>query len=218
MASLKNLIEAEQPVSGKNLYQRISAVMQDVVYLKKDKAVSTGGSGSYQALSEETVTKNVRDSMIRHGLVILPVEQEQRLEDLNRGAGKIVSLTTVNARYKIINIDNPGEYEMLASSGTGVDSQDKGVGKAQTYAYKYLLLRTFGIATGNETDSVGNYELEQQQEREAAKAIDRATAAMNAAGTKEEVTAAYHKDYLSNPAYKAAKDAAVIRVTPATAI
>ena len=162
--------------------------MRDVEYLKKDKAVSTGGTGSYQALSEETVTKNVRECMIRHGVVILPIEQDQRLDDLNRGAGKIVSLTTVNTRYKIVNIDKPEEFEILASSGTGVDSQDKGVGKAMTYSYKYLLLRTFGIATGNDTDSVGNYELEQQQ---AATAKRNLVGALTAAETKEEWSGIY---------------------------
>lgn len=179
---------SSQPEASKNLYQRISAVMRDVEYLKKDKAVSTGGSGSYQALSEETVTKNVRESMVRHGLVILPIEQEQRLDDLNRGAGKIVSLTTVSVRYKIVNVDTPTEFEILASGGTGVDSQDKGIGKAMTYSYKYLLLRTFGIATGNDTDSVGNYELEQHQTATAKRNL---VAALNAAETKEEWGAAY---------------------------
>lgn len=191
----------------KNLYQRISAVMKDVEYLKKDKAVSTGGTGSYQALSEETVTKNVRDSMIRHGLVILPVSQEYKMEDFNRGAGKILSLATVNTRYKIVNIDNPSESEILASSGSGADSQDKGVGKAQTYAYKYMLLRTFGIATGNDTDSVGNYELEQQQIFNAKKNL---VHALTNAETKEEWGAIYKEGiaYKDEPEVKACVEAA----------
>lgn len=176
------------PDPQKNLYQRIMSVMSDIEYLQKDKAVSTGGAGSYQALSEEKVTENVRQSLIRHGLVILPIEQEHRLDDLNRGGGKIVSLTTVNTKYKIINTDNPSEFEILASSGTGTDSQDKGVGKAQTYAYKYMLLRTFAIPTGNDTDSVGNHELEQQQRTDAVKALVRT---LDAAETKEDFTAAY---------------------------
>ncbi|UYZ60163.1 ERF family protein [Hymenobacter latericus] len=163
---------SEQTDTSKNLYQRISGVMQDVRYLQKDKQVSTGAGGpGYSAMSEEKVTEKVREALITHGLVILPVEQDQRLDDLPRGAGKIVSLTTVNTRYKIVNIDNPSEFEYLASSGTGVDSQDKGVGKAMTYAYKYMLLRTFGIATGKDTDDVGNAELERQQEEAAAKAL-----------------------------------------------
>lgn len=198
--------------TNKNLWQRISAIMRDVEYLRKDKAVSTGGAGSYQALSEETVTKNVREALVRHGLVILPIEQEHRLDDLNRGGGKIVSLTTVNVRYKIVNIDNPAEFEYLVGSGTGTDSQDKGVGKAQTYAYKYMLLRTFGIATGNDTDSVGNYELEQQQEAAANKAKDAAIKALSVAQTKEDVKAVHNKDWMHDATYKAALEAAVARV------
>lgn len=201
-----------KPTSDKNLYQRIRSVMEDVEYLQKDKEISTGGSGSYKALSEETVTKNVREAMIRHGLVILPIAQEHHLVDHVRGPGKIVSVSTVNATYKIVNVDNPTEFELLASAGTGVDSQDKGVGKAQTYAYKYLLLRTFGIATGKDTDSVGNAELEREQAAEQQKAIGVAIKQLEAAVDVEELKRVGVKEYMDDPKYKAAALAAAERV------
>ncbi|TGE29761.1 ERF family protein [Hymenobacter metallicola] len=201
----------------KNLYQRIRAVMEDVEYLQKDKEVSTGGAGSYKALSEETVTKNVREAMIRHGLVILPIGQEHHLVDHVRGPGKVVSLTTVNTQYKIVNVDNPTEFEILASSGTGVDSQDKGVGKAMTYSYKYLLLRTFGIATGRDADSVGNAELEREQALAAQKAIDAAILLLEGATTEKELKQVGVKDYMTDPKYKAAALAANNRIKAAEA-
>ena len=52
------------------------------------------------------------------------------------------------------------------SSGTGVDTQDKGVGKAMTYAYKYLLLRTFAIPTGEDPDKISSAELDDRFSRE----------------------------------------------------
>ncbi|MNJ59800.1 ERF superfamily protein [compost metagenome] len=65
-------------------------------------------------------------------------------------------------KYKIIDIET-GNFEILASSGTGVDTQDKGVGKAMTYSYKYLLLRTFAIPTGEDPDKVSSAELDEKQ-------------------------------------------------------
>ena len=154
-----------KPTNTLNLHQRIAAVMADVEYLNKDKQVGEGNY-SYKAVSEESVTGTVRKQMIKHGLVLFPIAQQHRHEELPRidryGKEAVLSLTTVDVTYKLVNIDNPAEFELIASSGTGVDPQDKGVGKAMTYAFKYALLRTFAIPTGNDPDMVHNDVLEQQ--------------------------------------------------------
>ena len=165
----------------KNLYQRIADVMKEVEYLNKDKQVGEGNY-SYKAVSEESVTANVRKQLIKHGLVMFPVAQAHRHEELPRvdryGKDSVLSLTTVDVTYKLVNVDNPAEFELIASSGTGVDPQDKGVGKAMTYAFKYALLRTFAIPTGNDPDMVHNDVLEQQapgrREAPAPVTVDRA--------------------------------------------
>lgn len=150
----------------KNLYQKISAVMQDIQYLQKDDKVSTGASGSYKAMSEEKVTETVRKSLITNGLVILPVAQSHSRDELRDKEGVLKGyLSIVDTQYKIVDVDT-GQFELLASSGTGADSQDKGVGKAMTYSYKYLLLRTFAIPTGDDPDLVSSAVLDQQHEAE----------------------------------------------------
>lgn len=136
----------------KNLFQKISQVMQDVEYLSKDSKIAFGTT-NYKAISEEKVTSTLRDSLIKNGLVIIPIEQV---------AGRNGNVSTVNTKYKIIDIDT-GQFEILASSGEGADTQDKGVGKAMTYAYKYMLLRTFAIPTGEDPDKVSSSELDEKQ-------------------------------------------------------
>lgn len=139
-----------------NLWQKMSNVMNDVAYLQKDDHVKFNTT-NYKAISEEKVTMAVRKALIKWGLVIMPVTQEHIKEG---------NLTTVNVDYKILNIDNPSEYEMITSSGTGVDTQDKGVGKAMTYAYKYMLLRTFAIPTGEDPDRISSAELDEKEKKE----------------------------------------------------
>lgn len=134
-----------------NLYQKIQAVMKDVDYLQKDGKIEFK-STKYKAISEEKVTSAVRKSLIDHGLVILPIDQFHTREG---------SLTTVDTKYKIVDIDT-GQYEVIVSSGTGADTQDKGVGKAMTYSYKYLLLRTFAIPTGEDPDKISSAELDEK--------------------------------------------------------
>jgi hypothetical protein len=106
------------------------------------------------------VTSTVRASLLKNKLVILPIHQEHSRQDESvtdkYGNQKTNRVTTVNTVYRIVNTENPEEYIDVASSGTGVDTQDKGVGKAMTYAYKYMLLRTFAIPTGEDTDKVSS--------------------------------------------------------------
>lgn len=138
-----------------NLWQRMSNVMNDIGYLQKDDHVKFNTT-NYKAISEEKVTMAVRKALIKWGLIILPVTQEHRKDG---------NLTTVDISYKIMNIDNPSEFEIVVSSGTGADSQDKGVGKAMTYAYKYMLLRTFAIPTGEDPDRVSSAELDEKEKK-----------------------------------------------------
>lgn len=145
---------------SKNLYQRISAIMADVAYLQKDDKVDTGGGKSYKAITEEKVTGAIRAAMIKHGVVIFPVAQCSTRDDETvkdkYGNDKVNRITTVETTYRIVNVDNPDDCIETVSTGTGVDTQDKGVGKAMTYAYKYLLLRTFAIPTGDDPDKISS--------------------------------------------------------------
>lgn len=133
-----------------NIYQKMHEVMKNIEYLNKDDAVSYG-STKYRAMSEEKVTMTVRKELIKQGLIVFPVEQS---------VTKDGNLTTTNTTYKMVNIENPDEYVFLASSGQGADTQDKGVGKAMTYSFKYMLLRTFAIPTGEDPDKVSSDQLD----------------------------------------------------------
>lgn len=145
-----------------NLYQKINKIMSEIEYLKKDDKVvtNTKTNAGYKAISEEKVTSEIRKGLIKYGIVIIPIEQEHKREDERLkdqyGNDKINRITTVDVKYKIQNIDDIEDYIVVASSGTGVDTQDKGVGKAMTYAYKYMLLRTFAIPTGDDPDKISS--------------------------------------------------------------
>lgn len=148
-----------------NLYQRISAVMKDVEYLAKDDSVETGGGKSYRAISEEKVTSVIRASLIKNGIVIIPVSIEHARTDerviafdkyAKKDVERVNRISSADVTYRIQNIDEPADFTLAVSAGTGVDTQDKGIGKALTYAYKYLLLRTFAIPTGDDPDKVSS--------------------------------------------------------------
>lgn len=133
-----------------NIYQKMLEVMKNIEYLNKDDRVEYK-STKYRAMSEEKVTTTVRKELIKQGLVVFPIEQS---------VSQNGTITTTNTVYKMVNTENPEEFVILASSGQGADTQDKGVGKAMTYSFKYMLLRTFAIPTGEDPDKVSSDQLD----------------------------------------------------------
>ena len=148
-----------------NIYQKINEVMKNIEYLTKDDKVEFGTT-KYKAISEEKVTTAVREQLVKQGIVIIPVKQESENKELIRTEKSVNMLTSVHVKYKIQNIDDINDFIEVESNGTGVDTQDKGVGKAMTYAYKYMLLRTFAIPTGEDPDKISSAETDKKVEKE----------------------------------------------------
>lgn len=144
------------------VHKKIIEVMKAIEYLKKDDEIGFG-RGKYKAISEEKVTTAVREQLIAHGLTIYPIKMEHSRSDYEAvkddGKVSVMHFATVDVTYRVTDIEDESFIEVV-SSGTGVDSQDKAVGKAMTYAYKYLLLRLFAIPTGEDPDKVSSKEID----------------------------------------------------------
>jgi len=149
-----------------NIFEKINAVMKEIEYLTKDDKVEFGTT-KYKAISEEKVTTAVRNELVKQGIVILPIEQQSENKELIRTEKSVNMLTSVHVKYRIQNIEDTNDYIEVESNGTGVDTQDKGVGKAMTYAYKYMLLRTFAIPTGEDPDKISSAETDEKMALEA---------------------------------------------------
>ena len=175
-----------------NIYEKINKVMQNIAYLTKDDKVEFG-STKYKAISEEKVTTAVRNELVKVGIAIIPIEQEMNVVELMRTEKSINQRTDVNVKYRIQNIDDINDYIIASSSGSGVDTQDKGVGKAMTYAYKYLLLRTFAIPTGEDPDKIASAEIDDRIAKEKAM-------------SKNETTKTFSITTISTTMEKALKD------------
>lgn len=176
-----------------NIFQKISEVMKAIEYLTKDDKVEFGTT-KYKAISEEKVTTAVRKELVRQGIVIIPIMQESTVTELIRTEKSVNQRADVHTRYRIQNIDDVNDFIEVESNGSGVDTQDKAVGKAMTYAYKYMLLRTFAIPTGEDPDKISSAETDYkiQSELNANKIIDKTKVqALNKsienAGIKDEV-------------------------------
>lgn len=141
-----------------NIYEKINAIMAEVDYLQKDDHVKFKTT-DYKALSEEKVTSIMHKKFVEHKLMVFPVDQKWV---------RVGDITHVDVRYRIVNVENPDEFIEVVSCGDGADTQDKGSGKAMTYAFKYMWLRTFAIPTGEDPDKMSNEEIEANQKKVAA--------------------------------------------------
>lgn len=123
----------------KNIHQRIAAVMQAVTYIQKERP----NGMKYTIVSHDKVTAKVRPALLQEGVIYYPT----RCDHTQNGNRAECSLT-----LRFVNIDTPEDYIDVQTFGYGVDSQDKGPGKAMSYAVKYALLKALGLETGDDAD------------------------------------------------------------------
>lgn len=145
-----------------NITKAILAVSKEVTAIEKSMNVGTGGS-SYKAVSDSLVRNTLRPEMIKQGLVILPISVEaktrvdrwEEADSYSKTGGmksKQSIFTEAVTKYLLVHSES-GESIELSGYGHGVDSQDKGAGKATTYALKNTLLDLFLITKGEDFDT-----------------------------------------------------------------
>ncbi len=139
-----------------NLYQKIQAVGDEVKNIQKNIIVGTGNN-AYKAVADVDVLLAVKAAEKKYGLVSIPVKQQLERSDQVQKIGRdgyttVTFSDIVKMTVRIINVDKPEENIEVESYGRGLDSGDKGFGKASTYARKYALLNAYKIATGEDPD------------------------------------------------------------------
>lgn len=135
-----------------NIYQRIREVMREVDYIQKgDKKVNN----QYRFVSHDQVTAAIHPQLVKHGIAVIPTVDEMKQEG-NR--------TEVTLAVEFINVDDPKDRFEVMFTAYGIDQGDKGPGKCISYAYKYALLKTFCLETGDDPDNEAESKFEPYKE------------------------------------------------------
>lgn len=114
-----------------NIYQKLHAVTKSVGSIHKE----LNEGMPYKTVNHNTVTKAVKEKITEHRLWINPIVEDSS----NQG-----DFHHVIMKAEIIDIDNPIDKVVIGSfPAIGIDKQDKGFGKAISYAYKYILQKGF---------------------------------------------------------------------------
>lgn len=142
-----------EPEAAPSLYRKILAVMAEVGFIEKEEAKGKGLQ--YDYISHDAVAAALRPALIKHGIVVHPTVDDHE-KDGNR--------TELKVNVTFINADLPEDRLTVHSVGYGVDNQDKGPGKAMSYAVKYACMKLFML---NSADDIENSSVEHDRSTKA---------------------------------------------------
>ena len=149
-----------------NIFEKMSAITAELGVVAKNLEVQTTKNSSYKAVSERDILDAVKPVEEKYGVYSYPAQREvlesNLLETESEYQGKVTRKTTFMTRiktvYRFVNTEKPDEYIETTTFAEGIDTQDKGSGKAMTYGDKYALMKAYKISTGEDPDQTASEE------------------------------------------------------------
>lgn len=132
----------------KSLAAKLAEVMASV-----DRVAKTGHNATfnYDFVREADVTEAIRKELAARKVIVVPFLESTGTRTMQTRSG---TMEITLALYRFTFYDGESDEKIEARvQGEGMDGQDKGSNKALTAALKYLLLKTFLIPTGDDTES-----------------------------------------------------------------
>lgn len=135
-----------------NLYQKLAKIRKRVEVVQKNKA----GYG-YTYVTDSELLAKITGAMESNNVSLIPrvvpgtfQVEPYTYEKTKKGVTEIVNELLVHADmvFKWVNNENPDEYIEVPWALVGHQSDaSQSFGSALTYAYRYFLLKYFGVAT-----------------------------------------------------------------------
>lgn len=155
-----------------NLYEKLLAITSEIDTVAKNLTVQQTKTSSYKAVSERDILDAVKPIEAKYKIYSYPCKREilesNMLETESTYNGNTTKKTTFMTRmetcYRFVNTENPEEYIDTTVFSEGIDTQDKGSGKAMTYADKYALMKAYKISTGDDPDQTASEPVDYKKE------------------------------------------------------
>jgi hypothetical protein len=140
----RDLTESPAP---RNIFQRINRVRRLIGYVQKDARID----GKYTAVTHDQVTAMIRQHLIDEGIhIVTTLRDAQHFE---RSENEKQYRTHYVFDVSFVNEDDPADAFSVSVPAWGVDSGDKGAGKAHSLAVKTAILKQFNLETGDNEES-----------------------------------------------------------------
>lgn len=124
-----------------NIYQRMIIAQHQAKHIKPKQS-----GQKYDYLAHDDVTEEAKRVLNQNGILFFPTIKEMKQDD--RDQTNII-MTVI---CSFINADKPDEKIETVSQSYGLDKQDKGPGKAYSYAVKFALQKALMLNTGEDIE------------------------------------------------------------------
>lgn len=177
-----------------NIYQKLAQVRKRVEVVRKNKE----GFNNYKYVTDDELLAKISGAMDKLGLSLIPtivpgtfhmVPNDYTKTRINRKTNEPYNenvhelIVSADMVFKWVNINNPEESVVIPWAMVGQQANaSQSLGSALTYAYRYFLLKYFGVATPE--DDPDNWRAKQ---REAELAEERSIAASIVASIDESI-------------------------------
>lgn len=152
-----------------NIYEKMLNITNEIARVNKNLTVGEGKS-KYKAVGEADVLKAVKELEFKYKVYSYPVNREILESTMyttsNQYGEKNNIFSRIKTTYRFVNVEKIDEYIEIISYAEGIDTQDKGAGKAMTYSDKYALMKAYKIVTGEDPDQNASPEQNQLKPKE----------------------------------------------------
>ena len=124
-------------------------VMRECSHVAKN---GTNSFHQYKYATAADVLEKVNTSLTKHGLASIVTPNLLSMQQVTTAKGNVEQLATVEVTVTLIDSES-GETLTLKGLGSGQDSGDKSVAKAQTMGIKYAYLSSLAIATSDDPEA-----------------------------------------------------------------
>jgi hypothetical protein len=129
-----------------NLFEKLLDIQCSIDRFIKDNTIGEG-KAAYKAVGSEQVLNEIRPLMNSHKLLLEPSVEAARVQSDKTSSGTTRYFTEIDMVMTWIDVES-GQERQVKWYGQGVDlAGEKGVGKANTYAEKYFLMKYFHVPT-----------------------------------------------------------------------
>lgn len=133
------------------LASKLVQVMKEVSYVEKK---GNNDFHHYNYATSADVLLKVNAALTRHAISSVAIPEVLSMVDVITAKGNTEHLATVRMDIMLIDAES-GETLTITGLGSGQDSGDKAVMKAQTAAIKYAYLLSMAISTGDDPEADG---------------------------------------------------------------
>ena len=133
----------------KTIASKLVKIMNECNYIKKS---GTNDFHKYKYATSAEVLEKINTALVKQNICSIVIPQILSSIDVTTTKGNIEHLVTVKIDIMLLDAET-GETVTITGLGSGQDSGDKAVMKAQTAAIKYAYLLSMAISTGDDPEA-----------------------------------------------------------------